>query len=484
MTTEWFIARGGVDGGTATSDDLRAMARRGELLPTDHLWKEGMKEWRIASDFPQLFTADLAATGTAFPEEPPAVEGIPVISINTGPGSGPQKGATPAVATFVTTATASAKKATASLKSAGNRIALKAERTKLVTVTLPSAYAVLGKAVYKDGTRRDEFADLFKATADLLARRSQIDEEAKARPMGSGLADKAKKVASDAAALARMKAIDLEAYQALARLGEAVYEKHGGDAGATDLVEPITRAITRRDQLDRDMKEMVPAAAKAAAGHQQYYGWLKFVGIAFLCLAVLGPCLGGNDTVNRPSKHAPQASGSDAALKELAAVAFSECTAGMTPDEVQAALRAAASRNRAQWGAFKKITPSKTKGTKGDYIINGFYPKMIHWYGGVSPNGDGRTPIECQYIKDELTGKWALLSAHIGDDQFQMASKPNCTTHLFEVSQKGRGFHAVIHAPNTGDPGKDSFGVTAAEILRGKLRGQYQIVDRKLIGRN
>ena len=111
-------------------------------------------------------------------------------------------------------------------------------------------------------TKRDEFADLFKATADLLARRSQIDQEAKARPMGSGLADKAKKVASDAAALARMKAIDLEAYQALARLGEAVYEKHGGDAGATDLVEPITRAITRRDQLDRDMKEMVPAAAK------------------------------------------------------------------------------------------------------------------------------------------------------------------------------------------------------------------------------
>ena len=86
MTTEWFIARGGVDGGTATSDDLRAMARRGELLPTDHLWKEGMKEWRIASDFPQLFTADLAATGTAFPEEPPAVEDIPVISINTRPG--------------------------------------------------------------------------------------------------------------------------------------------------------------------------------------------------------------------------------------------------------------------------------------------------------------------------------------------------------------------------------------------------------------
>lgn len=152
----------------------------------------------------------------------------------------------------LTTAKATAKQATASLKSAGSLVVKKAERTKLVTVTLPRAYAELGKAAYKDASRRDQFADLFKATDDLLAQRKQIQQETKARATATSLAEKAKNAASDAAALARMKAIDLQAYQAFAKLGEAIYLKHGNDSGPVELVNPIAEAVARRDQLDQE----------------------------------------------------------------------------------------------------------------------------------------------------------------------------------------------------------------------------------------
>jgi hypothetical protein len=42
---KWMYARDGVQHGPFTSKDLEALANRGELLPTDLIWKEGMKDW-------------------------------------------------------------------------------------------------------------------------------------------------------------------------------------------------------------------------------------------------------------------------------------------------------------------------------------------------------------------------------------------------------------------------------------------------------
>ena len=190
------------------------------------------------------------------------------------------------------TAKKTAKQATSSLKAAGSLVAKKAERTKLVTVTLPLAYAELGKALFKDGSRREEFTDLFQSVENLLAERKRIAEEGNARPAGTTVTEKAKKVAVDAADMARTKAIDLQAFQAFAKLGEAVFRQDRSSAGSSALVEPITKAIARRDQLDRDV-----GAINASAKGRWITPKRIAVGFAILFgLAVLGNLM---DTENR-----------------------------------------------------------------------------------------------------------------------------------------------------------------------------------------
>lgn len=176
------------------------------------------------------------------------------------------------------TAKATAKKAATSLKSAGSLVAKKAERTKIVTVTLPRAYAELGKAVYKDSSRREEFAELMNGLDALLAQRKRIHDDAKARPAGNTVVEKAGKVAADAADLAKTKAIDLQAYQAFAKFGEAVYQKHGDNAGPAELVEPISKAVARRNQLDRDT-----ATTNAEAKN----GWSTAKGVTLTLVVML-----------------------------------------------------------------------------------------------------------------------------------------------------------------------------------------------------
>ena len=102
-----------------------------------------------------------------------------------------------------------AQKASVALKAAGMRIAKNAERTTIVAVTLPRAYAELGRAVYENASLREGSAGLYEAIDALLAERRRI-EDGGARSSGSTLADKAKKAAADAADLAKMKAIDIK----------------------------------------------------------------------------------------------------------------------------------------------------------------------------------------------------------------------------------------------------------------------------------
>jgi hypothetical protein len=192
------------------------------------------------------------------------------------------------------TAKKSAKQTVSTLKSAGSLVAKKAEETKIATVTLPRAYGELGKVIYKNGSWRQEFEHLFQVIDDLFADRQRINDQAESRPTAVTLAEKAKQVASDATAIAKKKGIDLQAFQAFARLGEAVYEKHQAESGPTLLVQPIDQAIARRDQLGRELMQLVPVAAKTIKGRQGMMGWLKIGGVGFLCIAVIGSCISNN----------------------------------------------------------------------------------------------------------------------------------------------------------------------------------------------
>ena len=57
MATKWFIYRGDERGGPYTSAEIRGLARRGELQPSDWLWKVGMPEKQLAGSSPKLFPA-------------------------------------------------------------------------------------------------------------------------------------------------------------------------------------------------------------------------------------------------------------------------------------------------------------------------------------------------------------------------------------------------------------------------------------------
>lgn len=153
-----------------------------------------------------------------------------------------------------------AEHAAGALKAAGILVAKRAERTTLTTVTLPRAYRDLGRAVHLNATRRPEFPQLFESVDAVCAERQRVAARATTRSAGETLVDRAKKAAADAADLARTKALDVQLFQAYAKLGEAVHERHGVAAGSAALVEPIASALARRDRLDQDLAEIEGAS--------------------------------------------------------------------------------------------------------------------------------------------------------------------------------------------------------------------------------
>jgi len=56
MASEWFYTRDGKSkAGPVSSAQLLVLARSGQLLPTDMVWKEGMAQWMPASRIKRLF---------------------------------------------------------------------------------------------------------------------------------------------------------------------------------------------------------------------------------------------------------------------------------------------------------------------------------------------------------------------------------------------------------------------------------------------
>jgi heterodisulfide reductase subunit A-like polyferredoxin len=69
---KWYYARGNQRVGPLTSAELRALAAKGTLSPTDMVLKEGTPKWAPAASVKGLFTA-AAPAGAAPPPEPTAV---------------------------------------------------------------------------------------------------------------------------------------------------------------------------------------------------------------------------------------------------------------------------------------------------------------------------------------------------------------------------------------------------------------------------
>lgn len=273
MASQWSISRDGEDVGTATSAELRAMARNGKLLPTDHLWKEGMQDWRIAGDFPQLFPPEESATVVMLPEQPVEAESLGTVKIDVT-GAGKKKPsskkavptATDPLASLKVDVATAGQKATIAVNAhakAGGKVAvLTAERTKISTTTLPLAYGRLGEHCYRSRSHADAFPEWFEKL-----------DGAHASLAGGTEADEVKTL--------------------FVQLGKACFNQFGPASGPAEAVSAVQALKDRLAKINAELT----SSAKSAGGAMT---WLMYGGGALLCLAMIGAFFDKGGSGERP----------------------------------------------------------------------------------------------------------------------------------------------------------------------------------------
>lgn len=172
-----------------------------------------------------------------------------------------------------------------SIKTAGTLVAKQAERAQLMKVTLPSAYAAYGKAVFKDPASHGGLGDCVQKVQTLAKERQRIKQASESQPAATSLTQKAQQMATSAAVLAQTKALDLRLHAELARLGKAAYELKMSPSGLENLITPITKALDQLDRLNSEINDLTVATKKAWISPQ------RAVLAGAVLIAVLG--LGG-----------------------------------------------------------------------------------------------------------------------------------------------------------------------------------------------
>ena len=79
MTAEWHYTKDGQKYGPLSAAELKALARSGQLAPTDMVWKAGMAEWKVASSSKRPFPSPPDSTTERQPPPPP----LPATSPNS-----------------------------------------------------------------------------------------------------------------------------------------------------------------------------------------------------------------------------------------------------------------------------------------------------------------------------------------------------------------------------------------------------------------
>jgi hypothetical protein len=269
MADQWLYSRDGTDRGPVSSSTLVELAKNGELLPTDLLWKEGMAEWKPASSFPKLFPPQAST------------DEMPVFVVNDKK----PKAGNSTDKTRVRQATSALK---AHAQTAGRLAKLTAEKTKIVTVSLPLAYAELGKHRYETRENEQEFSATFEEL-DAIASAITANSNATLVPQATSFADKAKKVASQGIQLANSQKLALQQKALFARLGKEAYAQQGGQAGPESLVQAIEPLVSRLAKLEMELAENV----KKAGGKKRL--WMIAGGVVF-ALIILGGMFGEQDS--------------------------------------------------------------------------------------------------------------------------------------------------------------------------------------------
>lgn len=149
------------------------------------------------------------------------------------------------------TANAAATTASASI----SILAGKTEKTKLRTLTLPSAYAVLGRHCYEQRKNVDVCADLYAEMDALKSEIESTDKALKQAGQGKTFFEKAKELANKGMVALKSQQLAAKERSVMGTVGERVYEKYGEKSGPVALTQPIAVALARLVQLEAMLEE-------------------------------------------------------------------------------------------------------------------------------------------------------------------------------------------------------------------------------------
>jgi len=86
MAEQWHYSIDGEERGPVSREELEALAQRGELKPTDYVWKDGMPEWAAAETIEGLFGGGGAPAAPSAPARPAPPRGpAPAPAAHGGP---------------------------------------------------------------------------------------------------------------------------------------------------------------------------------------------------------------------------------------------------------------------------------------------------------------------------------------------------------------------------------------------------------------
>lgn len=90
MANQWYYTKDEERQGPVSAEDLKQLVQDGELLPNDLIWKEGMEDWRPASQLKGLFPADAEDPAEAETQPMPGVSSPAAVGVRSAVWQIPQ----------------------------------------------------------------------------------------------------------------------------------------------------------------------------------------------------------------------------------------------------------------------------------------------------------------------------------------------------------------------------------------------------------
>ena len=141
-------------------------------------------------------------------------------------------------------------------KAAAQLAAKQAEKTKLTTITLPSAYRALGQESFAARKHLADFPELHQQLDSIQSEVANLAAQQAAKPAPQSFGDKAKATAGKAMQMAQSQKLSMQQSSLLGSLGKAVYEQQGDASGTQQEIGPIRDALARLSILEAEIADL------------------------------------------------------------------------------------------------------------------------------------------------------------------------------------------------------------------------------------